>query len=354
MKRSFSLNTLSLEFIFIFICFFPVACTNPTSPVSPDAQVTTLAGGGAGIRICGSTNATGTEASFCFPLGVAVDSSGNVYVSDYSNVLIRKITSRGIVSTLAANIQAEGLAADGSGNVYVADSENNVILKISTGGVVSTVAGSGSVGSLNATGTAASFNNPWGVAVDSSDNVYVADAGNNLIRKISAGGVVSTLAGSGSYGFSNGAVTTAMFETPDGVAVDSSGNVYVADYGNSVIRKITSGGMVTTLAGQVGVHGSANGPATIASFDVPYGVAVDASWNVYVVDTFNDLIRKITPEGMVTTLAGKDGVMGSANGPAASATFDLPEGIAVDSSRNVYVADFDNDLIRKILMYPPR
>ena len=265
--------------------------------------VTTLAGSGS----IGSANGTGTAASFKYPFGVAVDSSGTVYVADTSNHLIRKITSAGVVTTLA---------------------------------------GSGSSGSTNGTGTAASFYNPLGVAVDSSGNVYVADTSNYLIRKITSGGVVTTLAGSGYSGSTNGTGTAASFDNPYGVAVDSSCNVYVADLNNNLIRKITSAGVVTTLAGS-GSSGSTNGMGTAASFYYPSGVAVDSSGNVYVADTSNHLIRQITSGGVVTTLAGS-GSIGSTNGTGTVASFFNPRGVAVDSSGNVYVADYSNHLIRKI------
>jgi hypothetical protein len=213
---------------------------------------------------------------------------------------------------------------------------------------VTTLAGSGAYGSTNGTGTAASFETLVGIAVDASGNVYVADASNNLIRKITSGGVVTTLAGSGSSGSANGAGTAASFNFPDGVAIDTSGNVYVADASNNLIRKITSGGVVTTLAGQAGVTGSTNGTGTAASFNHPFGVAVDTSGNVYVADVNNNLIRKITLGGVVTTLAGRVGVTGSTNGTGTVASFYDPYGVAVDTSGNVYVADEVNRLIRKI------
>jgi sugar lactone lactonase YvrE len=305
------------------------------------------------------------------PAAIAVDSSGNVYVaisfsgSVFGDVpvenLIEKITPTGTVSTLAgagpfgsANGTGTsasfnwpyGVAVDSSGNVYVGDALNNLIREISPAGVVTTFAGSGSKGAANGTGVAASFNNPNGVAVDSSGNVYVADSFNSLIRKITSGGVVTTLAGSGSIGSTNGTGTAASFNAPTGVAVDSSGNVYVAEIGNNLIREISPAGVVTTLAGS-GSQGAANGTGTAASFNRPFGVAVDASGNVYVADSLNNLIRKITPGGVVTTLAGS-GSQGSDNGTGTAASFNLPQGVAVDSSGNVYVADSLNNLVRKV------
>ena len=337
--------------------------STPTATPIPNGGVVTTLAGSAGVT--GATNATGTSATFNNPAGVAVDSSGNVYVADVNNHLIRKITSGGVVTTLAGSAgvtgatnatgtfatfnNPNGVAVDSSGNVYVADTFNHLIRKITPGGVVSTLAGTGSSGSNNATGTSASFSYPYGVAVDSSGNVYVGDTYNYLIRKITPGGVVTTLAGTvGSFGAVNATGTSASFYFPAGVAVDSSGNVYVADENNHLIRKITSGGVVTTLAGTAGSFGAVNATGTSASFYYPTGVAVDNYGTVYVADHTNYLIRQITPGGVVTTLAGLAGSPGSNNATGTSATFNVPNGIAVDSSRIVYVGDAGNHLVRKI------
>jgi serine/threonine-protein kinase len=310
-----------------------------------------------------------------WPYGVAVDISGNVYVADTGNNRIRKITPIGNVTTLAGSggrgyADGQGtaaifhspfgdLAVDGSGNVYVADTNNNRIRKITPSGDVTTLAGSGRnsfngdtaviEGSSYADGqgTAASFASPSGVAVDGGGNVYVADTGNHRIRKITPGGNVTTLAGSGSIGHFDGQGSEASFYEPTGVAVDESRNVYVADKGNARIRKITPSGNVTTLAGS-GSRGYGEGQGTAASFAYPYGVAVDGVGNVYVADNGNQRIRKITPSGNVTTLAGS-GSFGSTDGPGTSASFSNSTGVAVDGSGNVYVADMFNQRIRKIL-----
>jgi sugar lactone lactonase YvrE len=325
----------------------PISTSTVTStPTITGKMVSTLAGQ---VGVIGSTNATGTAASFFDPLGVAVDSSGNVYVADSGNGMIRAITAGGVVSTLAGPSSFNnpaGVAVDASGNVYVGDTGNNLIQVIAPGGVVSTLAGSGAAGSTNATGTAASFNRPTGVAVDASGTVYVADSGNNLIRVIAPGGVVSTLAGSGAAGSTNATGTAASFSAPTGIAVDASGNVYVGDTGNNLIRTITPGGVVSTLAGS-GSCAAVNGSGTAASFCAPQGVAVDTSGNIYVADGSNDLIREITPGGTVTTLAGT-GSSGAVNGPVTAASFSNPWGIAVDHSGDIYVGDEGNMLIRKI------
>jgi serine/threonine-protein kinase len=276
-------------------------------------QVTTFAGI---PGVTGSVNGADTIASFFKPFGVAADAAGNVYVADAGNNVIRVITPAGLVRTFAgtgAQGRADGpdtatfnsplgVAADGSGNLYVADYGNDVVRKISPAGAVSTLAGTGAIGADNGAGTAATFDLPEGVAVDASGNVYVADNGNNLIRKITPTGIVSTLAGSGTAGSANGTGTAASFNSPFGVAVDAAGNVYVADSGNNLIRKITPAGVVSTLAGS-GARGANNASGTAAGFNTPSGVAVDLSGNVYVADENNNQIRKITPAGMVSTVA---------------------------------------------------
>jgi len=313
----------------------------------------------AGSDTIGAKNGTGTAASFYFPTGVAVDDSGNVYVADSQNNLIRKITPAGIVTTLAGsgntgNTNASGLAAsfslpsgvavDKSGTIYVADYGNNLIRKITPAGVVSTLAGSGSFGSKNAKGTAASFSAPSGVTVDDSGNVYVADTNNNLIRKITSAGVVTTLAGSSKPGSINGKGTAASFYNPIGITVDTYGNVYVTDNYNNMIRKITNSGIVTTLAGSL-TPGAINAMDTLASFTNPKGITVDIAGNIYIADSGNNIIRKITSNGLVSTLAGS---INGGNQNGTLATFFNPQGISIDAAGNLYIADTNNNMIRKI------
>ncbi len=237
-----------------------------------------------------------------------------------------------------------GVAVDGTGNIYVADTVNDTIRKITPAGVVTTLAGTaGQAGNADGIGSAARFDDPTGVAVDSAGNVYVADEVNDTIRKITPAGVVTTLAGSpGQIGSADGTGSAARFDDPTGVAVDSAGNVYVADRGNDTIREITPAGVVTTLAGSPGQAGSSDGTGSAARFFDPYGVAVDGAGNVYVADTQNETIRIITPAGVVTTLAGSPGQAGSADGTGSAARFLLPQGLAVDGAGNLYVADTGN------------
>jgi len=323
-------------------------------------QTTTLAGTGS----AGNVDGIGTSASFNQPFGVAVDVNGNIYVVDHLNNLIRKITPAGVVTTLAGSgaighadgqgtaasfNNPTGIAVDVAGNVYVADVSNNLIRKISPTGLVTTLAGSGLNGSANGQGTAASFSNPSGIAVDGAGNLYVTDLSNNLIRKITPGGLVTTLAGSGSSGSADGTGNAASFDQPYGVAVDATGNLYIADWGNNKIRKVTPTGVVTTIAGS-GQPGSADGVGTAASFYRPFGLAVDQTGNIYVADTNNELIREITPAGVVTTVAGS-GTKGAVNGQTGNTTsFYQPTGIVADGAGDVYVADEFNDLIREIVV----
>jgi len=335
---------------------------NTIRKITPAGAVTTLAGL-AGHS--GSSDGTGSAARFSYPSGVATDSSGNVFVADYDNSTIRKITPAGAVTTLAGLAKSLGssdgtgsaarfsypvaVATDSSGNVYAADDNNFTIRKITPAGAVTTMAGlAGVAGSADGTGSAARFDQPAGVATDSSGNVYVADANNRTIRKITPAGAVTTLAGlAGSFGSTDGTGSAARFDDPRSVATDSSGNVYVADANNFTIRKISPAGAVTTLAGLAGVAGSADGTGSAARFYIPVAVATDGSGNVYVAD-YSHAIRKISPAGAVTTVAGLAGNPGSADGTGGAARFDGPLGVATDSSGNVYVADSDNHTIRKI------
>ncbi len=248
------------------------------------------------------------------------------------------------MGTAARFYQPTGVALDAAGNVYVADAENNRIRKITPAGAVSTLAGSGTSGSVDGTGTAAQFFSPRSVAVDASGNVYVADGANHLIRKITPAGEVSTLAGSGEDGFADGEGTAAQFYFPKGIAVDASGNVYVADDINHRVRKITPTGTVSTLAGST--SGSTDGDGTAAKFNRPTGIAVDALGNLYVADAANHRIRKISSTGIVSTLAGS--TVGHEDGTGSDAEFNNPTGVAVDASGNVYVAEEENGTIRKI------
>lgn len=317
----------------------------------------------AGSTTAGKQDGTGTDAGFYHPSGIDVDASGNIYVADQGNHLIRKISPDGVVTTLAGsgtygNSNGTGtdasfdlpsdVAVDADGIVYVADFSNNMIRKITTDGVVTTFAGSGSPGRTDKKGTEAKFYGPTGVAVDADGNVYVTDQKSNAIRKITPDGQVTTLAG-GAYGYENGAGADAKFFDPYGIAVDLSGNVLVADQSNNVIRSVNATtGVVATIAGS-GVQGSDDKKGTAATFKLPSDMEVDNNGYIYVADFNNELIRKISPTGDVTTVAGLVYQKGSVNGSSDVASFDSPIGIALNAEGTIiYIADYYNNMIRKI------
>jgi hypothetical protein len=330
---------------------------------------TTLAGS---LGNQGTNDGTGNAALFGRPCGVAVDSAGNVFVADANNNTIRMVTPVGVVTTLAGSSGHNGtndgtgsealfnaptsVAVDNNGNIYVADPDNFTIRKVTSVGtnwVVTTFAGQPSVSGTNdGTGNNALFRYPSSVAVDSNGNVYVTDSYYPGIRQVTPTGVVTTLAGLALYGGTNdGTNSDARFNEPIGIAVDLATNIYVADRFNSNIRKITPNGtnwVVTTLAGMAYVWGANDGMGTAAQFYEPCGVAVDAAGNVYVADTDNQTIRKVTASGVVTTLAGLVALSGgTADGTGTNAEFDQPHGVTVDGVGNLYVADMYNFAIRK-------
>ncbi|MFM2075102.1 MAG: hypothetical protein RJB34_1407 [Pseudomonadota bacterium] len=338
--------------------------TFPVGPVNSSETLTLNANGSFTFKTAlGVSGYTGNEYTVTVttqPTGqtcTVTNGSGTVSTSNITNVGVScKSGNGGNVTTLAGSSSGyadgqstaakfnapSGVAVDSVGNVYVADTSNHMIRKIDSSGNVTTLAGS-SNGYADGQGTAAKFNRPFGVAVDSAGNVYVADTSNHKIRKIDSSGNVTTLAGS-SNSYADGQGTAAKFSYPYGVTVDSAGNVYVADSSNNKIRKIDSSGNVTTLAGSS--NGYADGQGTAVMFSYPSGVAVDSAGNVYVADSSNNKIRKIDSSGNVTTLAGSS--FGYADDQGTAAKFDSPAGVAVDSTGNVYVSDYYNHKIRKI------
>jgi sugar lactone lactonase YvrE len=312
-------------------------------------NVTTFAG-----STQGDVNGTGTNAEFNYPFSITTSATGNLYLADYSNFKIKKITQAGVVTTFAGTTFGDTngnvtdaklgrptyVVTDAAGNMYITDS--NKIKKISSSGEVTTFAG-GPLGDEDGTIANAKFRFPAGMAIDATGNLYVVDNNNHKIKKITPAGVVTTLAGS-TQGDATGTGASAQFNYPDGLAIDAYGNLYVVDNANHKIKKITPSGVVTTLAGST--LGDTDGNGTSAQLRFPYGVAVDARGNVYITDTGNDKVKRITPTGGVTTLAGS--TQGDAIGSGTAAQFNSPMGITVDANGNVFVVDRDNHKIKKI------
>jgi sugar lactone lactonase YvrE len=255
--------------------------------------------------------------------------------------------------------QPQGIDVDAAGTVYVADTGNHTIRTITPGGLVATLAGSvGNPGPLDGSGTGALFNNPQGIAVDDSSGlIYVADSWNHTIRKVTAGGTVTTLAGqAGSAGGSDGTNSKARFYYPAGITA-SAGNIYVADGFNHTVRNVTAAGVVTTIAGMPGTWGSIDATNSAARFYQPQGIAVDGTGTIFVMDAGNQTVRKISPSGtnwIVTTMAGLPGAMGSANGAGSFSRFNYSAGLALDATGNVCIADAGNNAIRVSRLVAPQ
>ena len=309
---------------------------------------------------------TVNAALFPSPVAIAVGPFGVLYVGDATTNTVQKVAANGTVSkwvgaagsagsidgtgTAALFNQPGGVVVLASGVAFVADTANSTIRRIAVDGAVTTFAGSASArGNANGTGSGATFSNPIGIAADAAGNLFVADTGNHTIRKITPAGAVTTFAGgAGALGTSDGTGTAARFNAPAGVAVDGAGNVFVADTTNNTIRKITPAGVVTTLAGLAGVSGATDGTGAAALFNHPAGIAADAGGFVYVADTGNSAIRRISPVGAVTTLAGLATIAGLQDGTGGGAWFNQPKGLALDNVGNLFVADTGNAALRKV------
>jgi trimeric autotransporter adhesin len=312
-------------------------------------------------------NGPAVAAQLHAPCGLAIDSAGNLYIASSWDNVVRKV-SAGIITTIAGTGSAGfsgdngpaagaqlnnpfGLALDSAGNLYIADSGNNVIREIS-GGAIVTVAGNGThgFGGDNGPATSALLNSPKGVAVDAAANLYIADTGNNRIRSVSAG-VISTVAGNGVLGFTgdNGPAVNAQLNVPNGIALDAAGNLYIADYNNNCVRKVAAG-VISTIAGK-GTPGFSGdgGLATQAQLNLPYVVTVDSTGNLYIADFGNNRLRVVAANGVIYTAAG-NGTAGFSgdNGSPLSAQLHFPSGIAFDTAGNLYFADYENNRVREL------
>jgi sugar lactone lactonase YvrE len=353
---------------------FAAQGTSAQVAIPASGVINTLAGDG----LLGYAGDGGQAASaeLRSPTRVAIDSSGNIYIADYANNRIRMVKSAtGVISTLAGTGTAGysgdggqasaaaisspyGIAVDTSGNVYFSDLGNSRIRKVNTTGVISTIAGNGTAGYAGDGGaaTSAELDNPTGIAVDASGNIYIADSGNFRIRKVTvaSGNTIGTIAGTGTSGYNGDgiAATSAEIMSVFGVSVDSSGNVYLADHGASRIRKITlSTGLISTVGGNgTASYAGDGGLATSAEINDPSGLCVDAAGNIFFADTMNGRIRKVTiSTGDIATVAGNGTVSFSGDGGVAtSAAFSDPLDVALDSSGNLYIADYGNNRVRGV------
>lgn len=325
----------------------------------------TFAGPTSTTTTAGFADGTGSNAKLDRPIGIAADSTGSFVFCDMGNSVIRKMSSVGEVTTFAGTIgigsyvngvgtnacfnQPTSIAVGPSGLMYVGDSLSYRIRTITTAGLVSALAGSGTSGLADGVSSAASFRNLQSLYVDSSEVIYVADQTNNIIRKVTSSGSVSFYAGKTSTtSVIDGTVTQAVFGGPIGITMDSSGAMYVVEWTTHCIRKISSAGMVTTIAG-TGTVGTADGTGTVAGFNGPRDIKVDTAGNLYVAEQTGNRIRLITPGGVVTTLAGSAAV-GTADGVGTSASFNSPSMLSLDSFGNLYVTEKGNNRIRAIYL----
>jgi len=354
--------TFSLCFITLLVVSF-----------SADAQlqrINTIAGNGV-AGFSGDGHAAGNAALFG-PLGVAVDSAGNVFIEDFYNKRVRRVSAATtIITTIAGNgvegytgdnsygasaeINPSGVAVDRNGNVFITDASHGVVRKVNTLGIITTVAGNGSWGYSGDGGSAtnARLTECTGMTFDNLGNLYIADAGNNVVRKVDTAGIITTVAGNDTAGYSGdgSAATAAKLDSPVSVATDNNGNLYISDFGNNVIRKVDDTGAITTYAGNHALlpgFGGDHGPATAARLNYAQGIATDYYGNLYIADADNNVIRKVDTTGVITTAigngtAGFGGDLGYVNG----ANLFNPYGITVDYHGNIYIADANNERVRE-------
>ncbi|RZM29112.1 MAG: T9SS type B sorting domain-containing protein [Pedobacter sp.] len=342
----------------IYVAKTTITPLEPNNSGGPIARVTrglvsTVAGAANGTP--GNADGQGDLAKFNEPGGLAVDADGNVYVADRLNNAIRKITPAGLVTTFSNTGLSHpwGIKIHPqSGDIYVSNDLDNRIVKFTPAGVFSVFAGNGTAGSTNGAGAMASFRTPHDLLFDKDGNLYVADSGNKLVRKITPAGIVSTIAGSGATGRTDGDGAFASFDTPVGLTLDLAGNIVIGDFSNNLIRKMTPAGKVSSYAGNF-AGGYRDGPIAIALFDDPSHMTTDYQGNVYISDSRNDRIRKVTPEGMVSTAVGSltaGSNKGDGVGDPLQAKLNTPVGLAYDKFANLYITDEYNHKIKKLAL----
>ncbi len=352
----------------------PLSGNNRVRKVDHATQIITTVAGNGNPSFLGD-NGPATSASLRTPQGVALG-GGNLFITDTSNNRVRKVDSSGIITTVAgsdalgfsgdggpatsASLSVpEGAAVDATGNLFIADTQNQRIRKVDTNGIITTVAGDGNAAFSgdNGPATSASLNFPTEVVVDGAGNLFIADTSNNRVRKVDSGGTITTVAGNGTSGFSGdgGPATSASLAGPDSAALDGAGNLFIADTSNQRVRKVDHATQViSTVAGNgtAGFSGD-GGPATSASLFNPFAVGMDATGNMWIADFGNNRVRKVTANGIITTVAG-NGTAGFSGdgGPAGSASLNSPAGLALDSLGNFFIADSGNNRIRRVVTPP--
>jgi sugar lactone lactonase YvrE len=349
--------------LFIVVCFLSLGLLKAQT-------ISTFAGDGTAAYAGDGGQCTASELNY--PIGVVVDASGNLYIADMQNNRVRKISTTGIITTVAGIGTAghagdggqatsaklyypTGLAFDATGNLYIADYYNNRVRKVTTTGIITTVAGYTVDGGYSGDGgpaTAAQLNSPVAIAFDGANNMYVADESNNCIRMVNAAGIISTFAGDTTAGYAGdgGAATDAELYFPSGVACDAVGNVYISDYDNNRVRMVNTSGIISTYAGTgTGAYSGDGGQAISAEIYNPWGITCDALGNVYIADYGNNRIRMVNASCIITTIVG-NGTLGFSGdgGLATMAELNRPSGVTFDAANNVYIVDRFNNRVRKV------
>ncbi|HXY28052.1 MAG TPA: hypothetical protein VEH82_07195, partial [Acidimicrobiales bacterium] len=338
----------------------------------------------AGTSTAGSTGDGGpaVAAELTQPQDVVTDASGNVYIADQSNCVVRKVTPAGVISLFAGQpthcgategdggpatsaqlYDVTGIAVDASGNVYIADGRNHVVRKVSPSGIITTFAGTGTNGYTGDGGpaTSAELENPWGVRVNRSGDVFISDLDASVVREVNTSGTITTVAGTGTDGYTGdgGPATSAELNHPEGLFVDASNNLFIADEGAHVVRKVNAAGTITTVAGN-GTSGTIGdgGPATSAELEEPTGVVEDIQGDLFIADYTGQSVREVSAAtGKISTYAGTSGTAGTGNqgngGPASAALLGGPSQVWLDQSGNLYINEYDTNQIRKVTLTSP-